>query len=96
MMDKREMKQYIRSFDIETRNRADRAYTRYWQRLHRLKGNETMMFLSRAEYMYYFLQWEEMRAIFSQLKKKPTIRRTKGGIHFSSSACRFITLPLNN
>lgn len=96
LMDKSEMKKYIRSFDIETRDRADRAYSRYWQRIHRLKENECMMELSRTEYLYYFLQWEEMREIFSQLKKKPTIRRTKGGIHFTSSACRFITLPLKN
>lgn len=96
MMDKHEMKQYIRSFDRETRNNADSSYSRYWQKLHRLRGNETMMVLSRTEYIYYFLMWEEMRVLFSQLKKKPTVRRTKGGIHFTSSACRFITLPLNN
>lgn len=96
MMDKSEMKKYIRSFDIETRDRAERSYARYWAKLHRLKGNECMMELSRAEYLYYFLQWEEMRAIFSQLKKKPLIRRTRGGIHFTSSACRFITVSLKN
>ena len=95
-MDKHEMKNYIRSFNIETREKADRAYSRYWQRLHRLRGNETMMDLSRTEYLFYFLQWEEMREIFSQLKKKPTVRRTQGGIHFNSSACRFITVRLKN
>lgn len=96
MIDKIEMRQYIKSFDIETRDSADHAYSRYWQRLHRLKENECMMELSRVEYLYYFLQWEEMLKIFSQLKKKPQIRRTRGGIHFTSSACRFITVSLKN
>lgn len=95
-MTKVELKAIIKTFPEDDQKDASRAYARYWQKLHRLKGNESMMDLSRSEYMYYFLQWEEMREIFSQLKKKPTIRRTKGGIHFTSSACRFITLPLKN
>lgn len=93
-MTKAELKTIIKTFSDEERKEANKAYARYWQKLHRLKVNESMMELSRAEYLYYFLQWEEMLEIFSQLKKKPTIRRTRGGIHFTSSACRFITVPL--
>ena len=95
-MTKAELKTIIKTFSYDAQREASQAYARYWQKLHRLKGNESMMELSRSEYMFYFLQWEEMREVFSQLKKKPTIRRTKGGIHFTSSACRFITVSLKN
>lgn len=90
-MTKAELKAIIKTFSEDDRKEADRSYMRYWQKLHRLKGNETMMELSRSEYIYYFLLWEDMRDLFSQLNKKPTERRTRGAIHFSSSSCRFIT-----
>lgn len=94
MMGIYEMKVEIKKHDKVIKDDANKAYMRYWQRLHRLRDDESIMFLSRTEYIYYYILWNETRDIFSQLKKKPEHRRTQGAIHFTSSACRFITSPL--
>ena len=88
---KEEMHKYIKNQDKDSRAIAGNAYNRYYMQLHRLKPNESMMYYSRLEFVYYYLLWMEIVDIFSQLNKPETVHRTHGAIHYTSSACRFVT-----
>lgn len=93
-MTKDEMHAYIKKQDKESRAIAGNAYNRYYMQLHRLKPNESMMYYSRLEFVYYYLLWMEIADIFSQLNKKSERVKTKYAIHYSSSSCRFVTHTL--